>query len=128
MGASSGVAVLTCSVEGSDDAIATWSAATELRVLADVLPAAYRSERINAGTVAWTFSKGPNLTQPVLIGGAARGSRGGHRDDDTSMTKRRLLAVWAVTALVAACASTRAYRARNSLPVGEPAVVGGGPC
>jgi hypothetical protein len=68
LGASSGVAVLTCSVEGSDDAIATWSAATGLHVLADVLPAAYRSERINAGTVAWTFSKGPNLTQPVLMG------------------------------------------------------------
>jgi hypothetical protein len=68
LGASSGVAVLTCSVEGSDDAIATWSAATGLHVLAGVLPAAYRSERIDSGTVAWTFFKGPNLTQPVLMG------------------------------------------------------------
>ena len=68
LGASSGVAVLTCSVEGSDDAIATWSAATGLRVLAGELPAAYRSERIDSGTVAWTFFKGPNLTQPVLMG------------------------------------------------------------
>jgi hypothetical protein len=68
LGASSGVAVLTCSVEGSDDAIATWSAATGLHVLAGELPAAYRSERITSGTVAWTFSKGPNLTQPVLMG------------------------------------------------------------
>jgi hypothetical protein len=68
LGASSGVAVLTCSVEGSDDAIATWSAATGLHVLAGELPAAYRSERIDSGTVAWTFSKGPNLTQPVLMG------------------------------------------------------------
>jgi hypothetical protein len=68
LGASSGVAVLTCSVEGSDDAIATWSPATGLRVLVGVLPAAYRSERIDSGTVAWTFFKGPNLTQPVLMG------------------------------------------------------------
>ena len=68
LGASSGVAVLTCSVEGSDDAIATWSAATGLHVLAGEMPAAYRSERITSGTVAWTFSKGPNLTQPVLMG------------------------------------------------------------
>jgi hypothetical protein len=68
LGASSGVAVLTCSVEGSDDAIATWSAATGLQVLAGVLPAAYRSERIDSGTVAWTFYKDASLTQPVLMG------------------------------------------------------------
>jgi hypothetical protein len=60
--------VLTCSVEGSDDAIATWSAATGLRVLAGVLPAAYGSERINSGTVAWTFYKDAAFTQPVLMG------------------------------------------------------------
>ncbi len=68
LGASSGVAVLTCSVEGSDDSIATWSAATGLRVLAGALPAAYRSERIESDTVAWTFHKDAALTQPVLMG------------------------------------------------------------
>ena len=67
-GAASGVALLTCSEEGYDERVATWSAQDGLRILDGPLPAVMHSAAVTGDWVTWTFYSDPELTRPVLLG------------------------------------------------------------